>query len=294
MKRVCVLLSAYNGEKYIRQQIDSILHQDKVNVQIIIRDDGSTDGTVDIVKSYKDERIQLIEGKNVGFALSFWKLIMSCRTDADYYSFCDQDDYWMDDKLISAITCLENESGDLPKLYTSNVYRADENLVTDYNKVFLDYGVLTIPECLRISRYPGCTFVFNRELKKQLEKYKNNMIAHDWTTYIIANCIGKVFYDPKPRMLYRIHSLNTIGVETKMDSIKKGMKRFVNKKQINTRSKVARKILSIYGDSMSDRDYEVIDCFANYRKSFAKRIRLLKYKEYRKPAFVMMLMLNRV
>lgn len=85
--KVAVLLSSYNGEKYIAQQLDSILAQTYKNIEITVRDDGSSDSTVEIVKKYSDRcNISVIEGKNIGFCKSFYKLL-ECETQADYYAF---------------------------------------------------------------------------------------------------------------------------------------------------------------------------------------------------------------
>lgn len=96
MKTVSVLLSTYNGEKYLREQLDSLLVQQGVDLRIIARDDGSKDTTVEILKEYagKDTRVSFFEGKNVGPAQSFFDLIMK-SPDSDYYAFCDQDDVWI-------------------------------------------------------------------------------------------------------------------------------------------------------------------------------------------------------
>ena len=96
MKKILVLMSTYNGEKYVDTQIKSVLNQKNVNVKIYIRDDGSSDKTVDIIKKYNDERITFFEGQNKGATDSFFELIKKAPLDFDYYAFCDQDDYWED------------------------------------------------------------------------------------------------------------------------------------------------------------------------------------------------------
>ena len=106
MKTVNILLSAYNGEKFIAEQIESLLAQDYPAVTIHIRDDGSTDRTVEIVRQYTDRpNVKLYEGENVGYRKSFAWLLANCR-DADYYAYCDQDDYWMPDKISRAVRAL--------------------------------------------------------------------------------------------------------------------------------------------------------------------------------------------
>ena len=121
---VCVYMSTYNGEKFLQQQIDSIFQQKNVNVTLLVRDDGSTDRTVDIIKAQK-QKIVLLEGMNIGAENSFMELLYY-EQDADYYAFSDQDDVWMPDKLCTAIGKLVGVKG--AGLYACNLYYTDENL----------------------------------------------------------------------------------------------------------------------------------------------------------------------
>ena len=101
--RVQVFLSSYNGEKYIEEQIDSVLQQKGVEVRILVRDDGSNDKTVDILEMlYKKGKINFYKGENIGYAKSFLNLLTH-DNKADYYAFCDQDDFWLSNKLIEGI-----------------------------------------------------------------------------------------------------------------------------------------------------------------------------------------------
>ena len=155
MNKVVVLLSAYNGEKDLREQIDSILRQKDVDIKIIIRDDGSTDKTVNIVDSYHDERIVLLKGENLGYANSFLTLIKDAP-QADYYAFSDQDDVWEEKKLSIAI---ERMCDNKCNLYTSALKIVDENLQYQYTKSFDGY-VGTVGSTLSRNMLAGCTMVF--------------------------------------------------------------------------------------------------------------------------------------
>ena len=130
MKKVQVLLSAYNGEKYLEEQIRSILAQEHKQLTLLIRDDGSTDHTIDIIKRYADnyENVAYYTGKNLGVQQSFFNLMKHADKTADFYAFADQDDVWMPDKITRAIALLEKESTDLPLLYASETKLVDEHL----------------------------------------------------------------------------------------------------------------------------------------------------------------------
>ena len=138
MKTVIVVISAYNGAKHIERQLDSIFEQVGVDVQVLVRDDCSKDNTVEVVQEYAQNhpqnKIEIIKGENVGFAKSFWLGLSMCR-DADYYAFADQDDVWKEEKIISAVKCIENI--DKPALYSSAVEVVDKDL-TFIRKSFTD------------------------------------------------------------------------------------------------------------------------------------------------------------
>ena len=110
MRNILVLMSTYNGEKYLKEQIDSILAQKNVEVTIQVRDDGSTDGTIRILEEYqKCGKLNWYSSTNMGPAKSFLDLVYNAPLKYDYYAFCDQDDYWKEDKLYKAIeTVSEN------------------------------------------------------------------------------------------------------------------------------------------------------------------------------------------
>ena len=127
--KVTVLLSTYNGHQHIKELVDSVLMQDSVDVKLQVRDDGSTDNTIDILRSYNDSRIAVKKGKNLKPALSFLTLLRECD-DSDYYAYCDQDDYWYPNKLITAINELKIIQD--PALFISTYDVCDENL----NKMF--------------------------------------------------------------------------------------------------------------------------------------------------------------
>ena len=121
--KVQVLLSAYNGEKYIQEQIDSILNQSNVEVSLLIRNDGSTDDTRKILDSQSTQNIKCINDKNIGLVRSFVELINQAD-EAEYYAFSDQDDVWDNDKLCSAISMLEDYKN-MPAVYSSNARLVD-------------------------------------------------------------------------------------------------------------------------------------------------------------------------
>lgn len=213
MKRVHVLLSAYNGEKYIREQIDSILSQTWENVFLYVRDDGSTDGTLAVLREYESEgKLFLEAGANIGFIRSFFWLVEHCG-DADYYAYADQDDVWEPAKLEMAVERMEEEehragepeSGHIPLLYFSNYDLCDEKLN------FISYAE---PETVRkqpafrnaiVDCMPlGFNSVFNHAARALMKEHiPRHSCGHDWWTYMVCQGMGKVIYDARRTVKHR-------------------------------------------------------------------------------------------
>ena len=122
---VNVLLSTYNGARYIQQQLDSLFAQTYANMTIYIRDDGSTDNTLSLIIPYlsrKEKQIILLDNReklNIGYMKSFW-LLLKESGDADYYAFCDQDDVWLPDKIEAGVRALSKKDPSIPLLFSSS------------------------------------------------------------------------------------------------------------------------------------------------------------------------------
>lgn len=129
--KIHILLSTYNGEKYLKAQLDSIFEQTYKNFVLFIRDDGSSDHTVEIIQNYRKQndfiasRIRFVKGKNVGWQRSFWLLLEQSK-GAKYYAFCDQDDVWLPQKLEAAIDMLEKRTI-LAYIYYANYSYCEKN-----------------------------------------------------------------------------------------------------------------------------------------------------------------------
>lgn len=217
---VNILLSTYNGAKFIDEQIQSLLSQVNVNITITIRDDGSNTAMTAMLKQYQKNynNIQLILGNNIGLPGCFFELMKECDKNYDYYAFCDQDDIWIPNKLEIATEKLkkfENTKKPAPTLYFSRQTYINEN-----GKIL---GVSTSPKhpitpsnALFENLAVGCTCVFNNTLLKlalmSIETDKTNQIfMHDWWLYLIASTMGKVVFDKTPTIKYRQHSNNKYG-----------------------------------------------------------------------------------
>lgn len=206
--RVAILLSTYNGEKFIASQIESILNQIDCEIDIYVRDDGSTDKTTQLLREYQKlhPNIYLTEGNNVGYKQSFFSLIFSV-SGYDYYAFSDQDDIWLETKVSAAIEFLSQTNEEA--LYACKKIYVDENLqplqLEDKSlPLNLDYGFFRGGIC-------GCTMVWNNTLHSILQEFKprQNFKSHDDYLRCLAIAIGaKTYLDETPHILYRRHSTN--------------------------------------------------------------------------------------
>lgn len=286
---VVVLMSTYNGEKYLAEQIDSILGQKGVLVQLIVRDDGSSDRTISILEQYEKEgKLKLTKGKNVGVGSSFMQMLYDAPAGL-YYAFADQDDVWMENKLSEAVKILKEQ--EKPCLYASDTLLVDENL----NEIGLRFEKKVMPYDLLSTifntAFCGCTLVMNECLRKILvdSRYRPSERVfehrcHDTWTILAANIVGKIYYDPRSFIKYRQHANNTIGVVKDpglLDKLKLRFQHLANQHYKRSRSRLALELYKKFGKVMksSDRKYLKILIKTNTLKG---KIRFLRCEKFRK------------
>lgn len=279
MNRICVMLSSYNGENYIEQQLQSLYEQKGVEVDIIVRDDGSKDGTLDILRRWEAEgKLKWYAGENLGWAMSFMHLLVN-SSEYDYYSFCDQDDIWQEDKLATAVATLQQaQSG--PACYFSNLTYWKEGV--PQRKVFIPAPYFDRHTCLVQCPCYGCTMVFNKDLADII---KNNppqkVSAHDFWVFQVANLVGKVYYDDNAYMLYRQHGNNQEGaLRSARDIWKRRLTKSLNALSLHPMERNAEQLRTLYGTHMSQETLEIVSGIADYRKTFASYLRLLFSRKY--------------
>lgn len=204
-KKVAIVLSTYNGEKYIEKQLESLVNQTYKNIDIYIRDDGSKDKTTEIIEKYESKynNIKLIKANNVGLVNSFYEGLKSAFETGDYFAYCDQDDYWHQDKIERAIEKLEYSNNNTPTVLFTEFNYCDANLEfvekSNMNKKGTSFKN-SLVECIA----SGNTMVFNKKMAKLiLETNTQNVCLHDWWLYMIATGIGNIIYDPEPSLEYR-------------------------------------------------------------------------------------------
>jgi rhamnosyltransferase len=227
--KIAILLSTYNGEDYLEEQINSIVNQTNSNWILYIRDDGSTDTTLDILKNLvvKHENIILLDnGENIGSFKSYIWLMKN--VDSNYYMFCDQDDIWLNNKIditFNEFIKLEHaQSESKPLLVFTNLFVVDKNLniisdsMWEYNrtiKIMAPYRYLYISPLAT-----GCTMLFNDKAKTEALKYTQHALMHDSLlalTVVVSG--GQVKAVQECTIYYRQHLNNVYGATAFNNSI---------------------------------------------------------------------------
>ncbi|MGE4240234.1 glycosyltransferase family 2 protein [Ramlibacter sp.] len=210
--RVVVLMSTYNGERFVRQQVESILAQLPPHGRLIVRDDGSRDGTADLVEGFADARIVMHRGANLGFVRSFFALLALVPSGTEMVMLSDQDDVWLPHKIERAWAAI-GPAGELPTLYCSRLALVSPELQP------LGHSP-TWPRppgfqnALTENIVTGCTCALNPAALRLLRDPGDagRIFFHDWWFYLVVSAFGRVVYDPQPTILYRQHGANAIGM----------------------------------------------------------------------------------
>lgn len=289
--RLAILMATYNGEKYLQAQIDSILQQETdIPFDLIVRDDGSTDATLDILETYKEKgALSYYAEGNLGAAKGFIQLLRD-YPNYDFYAYADQDDVWEPGKLQKGLNAVSGMVG--PALYCTNAALVDDQLRSlgrNAHRQRPTYN-LTSMLCLA-SCAQGCTSVFNNDLAKVVQTHPvpDVFIMHDsLLTCLCALMGGKIIYDHEPSMKYRMHSANVFGMVTAKQSLAKVIKSRI--REITTKPKIsmyvqASSLLDTYQDVIPQENQAVCKIIIRSEKSLSARLRLVFSRKLKHDTF---------
>ena len=273
--QVTVLMSTYNGSQFLQQQLNSLYEQTYANVKILVRDDGSTDTTRDMLASEQLRgAIEQLEGyNNVGSTRSFFALLRhAARTKTTYVTFCDQDDVWQANKIERAVSILSSVS-DCPALYCSRLEIVNEQLQA------LELSVkprkIGFGNALVENIALGCTMVLNRKAIDLLchQPLPSQVYIHDWWCYLVIACFGEVIFDNNALIKYRQHSGNAIGVATNHIAIlKQKLARLLSGRLWISEQAVV--FLELFADRLPPSQRLLVELLIKAKSSFGCRIRL--------------------
>lgn len=291
-ERIAILLATYNGERFLREQLESLLGQTYTNWICYIHDDGSNDQTVNIAREFCEKypyHFVIINGPLCGGAKNNFMFLLS-EVKEEYIAFCDQDDYWLPEKLSETYKLIKmDEDRKKPTVVFSDLKVVNENLKLISDSFFLYSGKnssrLNYKQILIQNFVPGCTMLINRKAVDIGLKYRNieNLYMHDWWLMIICALMGKIYATNSPLILYRQHGDNSVGADKKLstwDVLRHIWQTIFGKhreeiyKRILIPRRFAEELKNL--DGISEKDRKFLDEFSNLKKK-NKCARILFY-----------------
>ncbi len=285
MSKVEILLASYNGERYIAEQIESILNQDCKDFTLHILDDCSADRTVEIVRGYVKrypDKISLSRNeKNLGSAGSFFKLLKSSK--AEYVMFCDQDDVWLENKISLSLEKMEGAAA--PTLLHTDLTVTDENLRIKHPSMFksqhLQSGAVTVRSLAVQNVVTGCTMMLNRELVNRLcaVALPDNIPVHDWWIALYTACCGEIIFLDKATVYYRQHGTNVCGARDMSD-----FRYIISRAKATERARLmlqygynqAEKLSELYGNALGEENRAFLSAYGELsNKPYMERLKFV-------------------
>ena len=202
--RVSVAMATYNGEKYIKEQIESILEDINEKDEIIVSDDGSTDKTRTIINSFKDNRIKIVDGPKNGVKKNFENAIRNCS--GEYIFLCDQDDVWDKNKVKKVLKIFEDKRINVV-VHDATIVDSDLNEISDSFYSFKNSGKGIIKNIYR-NTYIGCCMAFRSTIVDKVLPIPNSIEMHDQWIGILSEVYGKACFIPDKLLKYRRHGNN--------------------------------------------------------------------------------------
>lgn len=308
--KVAVIMSTYNGEKYLKEQIDSILAQNDVDVKLFIRDDGSKDKTPDIINEYVEKYDNVVFWNkdnvvNLGVRDSFLTLLKEVcdkYTEINYFAFADQDNVDKPDKLSAAVKMIEdnNYESDFPTLYYSNKTFCDENLEFISEENIKYYG--DFYETLWVNLASGCTMVMNRPLAllsiSNMPKYEG-FVSDSWVYRLAKVCGAKIVFDCHSYILYREHSNQLYGSKFQRLVKLENFTMFIKDRGRGFQQQI-EEIARLKGDLIPEENKKYVEWVLNYDKKFSSKLHLILSKQMRQRGFylyivwIIKVLLNRI
>lgn len=261
---ICILLSTYNGGAYLPALLDSLVIQDRDDITIVIRDDGSTDDTVEIIHSYaeKYDHIKAQFGQNMGVNRSFFFLLDSITEETEFVAFCDQDDHWEADKISRAVDLLKERCHEGPAMYCSRLTISDEEL-HEISSTRLPPRGPSFGNALVENIATGATMVINREAVDLLTAHEpdlDQVVLYDWWIYQVISALGVVVFDDRSCILSRQHAGNVVGLPFGR-RYWRSKARFIRNGERYLISTQVREFSRIFRDQLAGEDRQRLDGF---------------------------------
>lgn len=281
---VTVVLSTFNGSAFLQEQLNSLYAQSYPAARILVRDDGSSDSTRQILqREHVLARIAMLPSRgNLGATSSFFELLkVASETKTEFVAFCDQDDVWRHDKISRAVAALSAFGNLRPVMYCSRLEVVDAGLTsTGFTPL---PGKMGFGNALVENVCVGCTIMLNRQaLDLVCRHLPQRAPAHDWWCYLVVSCFGEIVFDPDASIQYRQHRNNVFGVATgKLDRLNRNFLRFAGRRNGHRwQSDQAAEFLSSFGDSIPGAQRQLLQAFVAAKSSFWRRARIAMSREF--------------
>jgi len=280
MTAVVVLLSTFNAGLYLKPLVDSVLAQEEVSVRLVIRDDGSSDGTPAVLsKLAKLPNVAVSSGTNIGPCQSYFRLLSIPAEKGELVALCDQDDVWLPKKLSVAAATLK-EFGPRPALYCGRLTITDSALRT-VGQSPVPRREMNLSNALVENAVMGPTVVVNEAGRALLARHTPRFaVMHDAWAYLVFSALGKIVYDNEPRILYRLHENNRVGLST--HSVSRARRLVQRRVSTYLAGQVdqAREFEMVYGAELSARDRAVLaqfcalpnDLYGRFKFAFGRAV----------------------
>lgn len=283
--RVEILLATYNGARYLPEQLDSLVAQRHRPITLVTRDDGSSDDTVAVVRSYADRLpLRVLPAGHLGVRRSFFTLLAAADPAADYVAFCDQDDVWIPDKLARAVARLAALDPDVPALYCARATLTDGAL-NPIGHTRLPGRPAGFANALIENIASGMATVMNRAAAALINAAPPSATVnpiHDWWAYQVVAACGTVIYDPEPALLYRQHGRNTIGVARgPFAGFRARIRRQLSGESRGEITALAAELRRCHGERMPRTARAMLDDFLQPRGPLARAAYVLRCPLYR-------------
>jgi glycosyltransferase involved in cell wall biosynthesis len=264
---ISILLSTYNGSAWLPVLFESLLAQDRDDIIIVVRDDGSVDNTGEILSSYANtyDHVKLQSGPNIGVNRSFFTLLKSLPDETEYAAFCDQDDLWKTDKISRAVALLEERLEEGPTMYCSRLTIADEEL-NEISTTRIPPKGTSFANALVENIATGATMVMNRKAVDLLvanEPDHKRVVMYDWWIYQTMTALGSVFFDESSLIVSRQHRGNVVGLPFGK-RYWKSKARFLGPDDRHLISTQVREFSRVFRDQLSAEDRERLDDFLTH------------------------------
>ncbi|MCS7084310.1 MAG: glycosyltransferase family 2 protein [Aquificaceae bacterium] len=288
--QVSLLLSTYNGEKYLRELLSSLERQSYRNWLLYVRDDGSNDSTIKILeefeKSHRGRIFLLLDGERLGPCVSFLRLL--AKAEGDYFLFVDQDDVWLEDKIkdkLNAAIAFEKTFGhNFPILVHTDLFVSDERLRIIASSFWAYQNInpwhKSLKNLLILNTVTGCATLINKPFKELITELPTKAIMHDWWLALIASAFGHIEPIPKQTILYRQHQNQNTGAKRYgfLYYARKLKGGFKLKKALRDRMAQADEFLKLYSKKLSTEKITEVKGFLELckEKKFLKGWKALK------------------